>query len=224
MGAYRILDCDQRSDEWRQARAGKLTASSAADMLSSVKSGEAAKRRDLRAKIVAERLSGVPQDDDYTNKWMQRGIELEPQARAAYESLTGIIAQPCGFVVDEDLPIGCSPDGVIGDGHGWLEIKCPKIATHISYLKAGDVPAEYVPQLLHSFWVTGAMTWDFVSFCPELPDGLRVFYVRFNRNEAQVNDYITKAMAFLEECDREVEALLTMSNIKARLQDAVGAV
>jgi hypothetical protein len=222
--AYRILDCDQRSDDWRQARAGRFTASNAADMLSSVKSGEAAKRRDLRAKIVVERLTGLPQDDGYTNVWMQRGIELEPQARAAYESLTGIIAQPCGFVLDDEKPIGCSPDGVIDDFKGGLELKCPKVATHIGYLRAGDVPAEYVPQLLHSFWVTGATFWDFVSFAPELPEGLRVFYVRVQRNDAQVNDYIAKATAFLEECDREVEALLTMSNIKARLHAAVGAV
>lgn len=48
-----------------------------------------------------------------------------------------------------------------------LEIKCPKMKTHIKYLLEGGVPTEYIIQVQSALWVTGYETWDFVSYCPE---------------------------------------------------------
>ena len=60
-----------------------------------------------------------------------------------------------------------SPDGLIPDLKKGLEIKCPKMSTHIRYLLEGGVPSEYVIQVQANLWVTGYETWDFVSYCPE---------------------------------------------------------
>ena len=55
-----VLDVAQRSPEWFAARCGRVTSTAAADMLATIKSGEAAARRDLRTRLVCERLTGIP--------------------------------------------------------------------------------------------------------------------------------------------------------------------
>lgn len=194
----------QRTPEWHAARLGKLTGSCAASMLATVQKGEAAGRRDLRVQLVLERLTGTSQESDYINADMQRGIDKEPDALAAYELLTGQLAMPCGFVSHETLPIGCSPDAYVGDWEGLVSIKCPKSATHLSYLKAGTFPATYVPQMLHELWVTGAKFYDFLSFDDRFPEELRTFHIRVKRDDNQIAGYAALAEAFLLEVDREL--------------------
>lgn len=203
----KILSCDQRSEEWRIARVGMFTASRAADMMASIKSGEAAARRDLRVQLVVERLTGQSQDDGFVNAAMQRGIDKEQDALAAYEALTGNLASSVGFVMHDTLKAGCSPDGLIGQGEGLLELKCPKSATHLAYLKAKIVPKDYVPQIVHALWITGAQWCDFVSFDDRFPPALQVFHVRVPRNDAEIAAYELLARQFLAEIDAEVEAM-----------------
>lgn len=203
---FTIINCEQRTPEWFAARAGRLTASNAKDMLATIKSGEAAARRDLRTRLVVERLTGEPQDDTYVNDAMQRGIELEPDALVAYEVLSGNLATAVGFLAHTGLMAGGSPDGVIGDFEGLVELKCPKSATHFSYLRNGVVPAEHLAQLTHLLWLTGCPWIDFLSFDPRFPKELQTFYVRLERDEQAIEAYDAKVRAFLEEVDREVAA------------------
>jgi hypothetical protein len=206
MSHFAIIDVPQRSEEWFAARAGRLTASNARDMLATIKSGEAAARRDLRMRLVVERLTGTAQDDGYVNDAMQRGIELEPDALAAYESLSGNLASAVGFLAHTDLMAGGSPDGVIGDFDGLVELKCPKSATHFGYLRNGVVPVDYLPQLTHLLWLTGCPWIDFLSYDPRFPKKLQTFYVRLERDEKAIEEYDAKVRAFLDEVDREVSA------------------
>lgn len=219
MSRYIVHTCEQRSPEWYAARAGRLTGSCAADMLSS-KSGEAAARRNLRYRLVAERLTNRPLEDSYTNAAMQWGIDHEAEAIAAYETLTGQIVMPVGFVALRDCLAGCSPDGVLGDMGALLSIKCPLTATHIGYLRDGRVPSAYVPQCLMELWVTGARYVDFVSYDPRLPEPLQIFLTRYERDEKAVSEFEAKALAFLAEVDREVEALRTLGNLSGQLAEA----
>lgn len=212
----------QRSPEWLALRAGKLTGSCAKDMLASIKSGEAAARRDLRYRLMAERLSGVPQDSGYVNEAMLWGIQWEAAAVAAYEAATGQLVTPVGFVEADGLMVGTSPDGLVGDD-GLISIKCPKTATQIRYWREGVEPAEHAAQNSHELWLTGRAWIDFVSFDPRLPDGLRLWVLRVTRTAAQREDYGTKALAFLAEVDAELAAIQTMTNLTERLEAAIGA-
>jgi putative phage-type endonuclease len=211
----RILTTEQRTPEWFAARIGKFTASRASDMMATIKSGEAAARRDLRVQIVCERLTGASQEDTYVNATMQRGVDKEPDAFGAYEALTGHLARQVGFLAHDTLPAGCSPDGVIGEFEGLLECKCPKTATHLSYLKSKAVPKDYFWQIQHSLWITGAQWCDFVSFDDRLPPGLQVFRVRVQRNEAEINSYELMARAFLSEIDKECDELAKLAEVVA---------
>ena len=217
-----IHDVIQRSPEWYALRAGKLTGSCAKDMLATVKSGEAAKRRDLRFKLVAERLSGQSQEDGFVNAAMQWGIDKEADAIKAYEARTGQLVRTVGFCQHEALMAGTSPDGLVGDD-GIVSIKCPKTATHLSYLRAGVEPDEHRAQNTHELWVTGRRWVDFVSYDPRLPEHLRLLVLRVRRAGVELDDYEARAVAFLAEVDTELQAIRTMTVLPAVLKEAVYA-
>lgn len=100
---------------------------------------------------------------------MVRGSELEPVARFEFETKSGMNVTPCGFFMREDLPLcGASPDGLVDDG-GIFETKCPMPKTHLGYLRAYELPAEYRAQVHGQLAVTGAPHCWFVSYCPKLP-------------------------------------------------------
>jgi hypothetical protein len=203
---FTIHDVPQRSGEWFKARCGRLTASAAKDMLSEVKSGESAKRRDLRMRLVVERLTGEWEVDGFKSVDMQRGVELEPDALKGYEALTGNLVSSVGFLSHNELMAGGSPDGVIGDFAGLVELKCPKSATHWGYLRSSGLPAEHVAQLTHLLWLTDVPWIDFLSFDPRFPKKMQTFLMRLNRDEAQIAAYDAKVRAFLKEVDIEVVA------------------
>lgn len=206
-----ILDDEQRSPEWYASRAGRLTGSRARDMLTKIKTGEAAARRDLRLQLVVERLTGKPQEDDYVNKEMQRGIDLEPAALAEYEALTGLVVRRCGFIQADDLMVGCSLDGDVDFFTGIVEVKCPKSATHLQYIGDGVVPSAYLPQLKHNVWVTGAQWADFLSYDDRFPPEFQVFYKRITREELRLDEYEAEALKFLAEVERDLNSIRTLS-------------
>lgn len=201
--AFTIIDAEQRSPEWFAARLGRLTGSNAADMLATIKTGEAAARRDLRVRLVLERLTGVSQEDGYVNGAMQWGIDKEAEAFAAYEIASGNMVRRTGFLSHSTLMVGCSLDGDVDEFDGILEVKCPKSATHFGYLKAGSLPANHLPQIQHNLWISGAQWCDFVSYDPRFPEPMRLFVHRVPRVEIDVLAYSKVALKFLEEVDAE---------------------
>jgi hypothetical protein len=211
---FTIIDAPQRSPEWFLARCGRLTGSVAKAMLSTIQKGESAARRDLRIKLVVERLTGKPEEDGYVNDVMQRGIDCEPLAFAAYEGLTGNIAQRTGFLAHTDLMVGCSLDGHVDEFVGIVELKCPKSATHWGYLRGQSI-AEHMPQITHNLWVTGAAWCDFLSFDDRFPASMQTFLKRVHRADVDIDAYEKSALAFLDEVEREVTAAKGWSVLSA---------
>lgn len=201
---FTILDCEQRSEMWFAARCGRLTGSQAADMLARIKTGEAAGRRDLRTKLVCERLTGKPQEDDYISKEMQRGIDLETTAFGEYEAITGVIVERTGFLSMNDKMVGCSLDGHVNNFEGIVEFKCPKSATHLKYLRSVGIPSDHYAQCLHNLWVSGAQWCDFASYDDRFPADLQLHVVRMPRVEKDITAYALAVELFLAEVDAEV--------------------
>jgi len=206
----KIINVEQRSDAWFSARLGRVTGSRARDVIATIKSGEAAARRDYRLELVVERLTGRRDEDGFTSKEMQRGTDLEPEAFAAYEAETGHLVRRTGFVQVEHLMAGCSLDGDVDNLMGLIEIKCPKMATHFGYLQSDRVPANHMPQILHNLWITGAQWCDFVSYDDRFPEGMRLVIRRVMHDAAAVADYADKVAAFLAEVDRDEQAARRM--------------
>lgn len=207
--SFTIVNCEQRSDEWYAARLGKLTGSCANDMLTTIKSGESAARRNLRVRLTLERITGKSQESNYCSVDMQNGIEREVDAVALYEALTGRLVDRVGFLQHTSLLAGCSPDGILGDFDGLVSVKCPKEATHLEYLETKKVPTEYLRQIVHEMWISGAAWCDFLSYQPSFPEEIRTCLVRVERigGPVDVNAYDAAARTFLKEVDDKVEAV-----------------
>ncbi len=198
----------QGTDAWHLARLGRVTASRIADVLATVKSGEAAARANYRAELVAERLTGKRQGS-YSNAAMQWGTETEPLARVWYESEVGVVVQETGFVEHPTIAMsGASPDGLVADS-GLVEIKCPNTQTHIETMLANRVPPRYTPQIHWQMACTGRGWCDFVSFDPRLPEQTQIFIKRVERDEKYIRETLEpEVVRFLDEVEKTVEQLL----------------
>lgn len=209
------IDIPQRSSAWFAARCGRLTSScvKAIFMEGRTKGSESVTKRDLRIRLALEQISGASQDgDSYSSDDMQYGADREPDARRAYEAQTATLLREVGFLAHPELLTGASPDSVLGDFEGGAEFKCPKTATHLDYLRSPDVPKEYLPQLRHLLFVSGAPWWDFVSFDDRLPAGLHLCVRRLWAKDADLVAHELAVRNFLSEVEREKAEILALAN------------
>jgi hypothetical protein len=138
---------------------------------------------------------------------MRRGIAVEPEAILAYEAFTGNVVRRTGFLTMRDHMAGCSLDFDVDGLEGFGELKCPKAAIHIDYIKARRVPPAYVKQITHNLWVSDAKWCDFISYNNEVPEHLQTFVVRAYRNEFEIASYETALMRFLAEVNVTVKEI-----------------
>lgn len=201
-----MSDVIQGSSEWKQIRAGKVTASRIADMMAKTRSGWGASRANYAAQLVAERLTGEIAES-YTSAAMQWGTDNEADARVAYEFRTDATVTEVGFVEHPSIQMaGASPDGLVGDD-GLVEIKCPSTATHIDTLLDPQPDGKYVLQMQWQMACTGRQWCDFASFDPRMPEAMRLVVTRVKRDNEQIATLEKEAIAFLAEIDATVAAL-----------------
>lgn len=202
---------EQGSPEWIAERLGKVTASRISDVVAKTKSGWGASRANYMAQLIAERLTGVPQES-FRSEAMQWGVDTEQQARIAYEFYHDCDVSLAGFVPHPSISMsGASPDGYVG-ADGLVEIKCPNTATHIDTLLGGTVPQKYIVQMQWQMACTGRKWTDFVSFDPRMPAHLHIFEHRVAIDADQV--------AYLEGCVRDF--LDELADKITRLQSRFG--
>jgi hypothetical protein len=205
----KVIDFPQGSAEWAQARAGRVTASRVDAVLSRARDrkSEGSTRRKYKAQIVAEILTGKPQEGAFSNRAMEDGIENEPFARAAYEVKKMEAVDTVGFVLHPTIErAGASPDGLVATD-GLVQFKCPEPQTHLGYLLEGVVPSDYEPQMLWEMACTGRAWCDFVSYCPVFPAPHDLLIVRFNRDDKRILEITAEVGVFLKEADEIIARL-----------------
>ena len=187
--------CDQGSQAWFGVRLGIPTASHAELIVTPTgKAATGQGRQSYINGLVAERLTGSIEMQHDTPA-MERGRNLEPQARAWYEFETGRKVVEVGFVYrDADKTAGASPDGLVVGECGGIEIKCLMRRAHVGALLAGAPPKEYRPQVQFCLWTTGAAWWDFVLFTPEPELPSRIWRVLPDETAQAVLDERVPAM------------------------------
>jgi putative phage-type endonuclease len=203
----RIIDVEQNTPEWLQARCGRITASRVRDVLNWLKSGkESEKRASYRVEILSERLTGRMESKN-VNAEMQWGIDNEAAARFAYEQFIRAEVKRIGFVIHPSMDFfGASPDGLVGEDGG-IEIKCPKTSTHLEWMFDGIIPDEHRYQMVAGICCTERKWWDFVSYDPRLPRHLRLFIVRMQRDESEVAKVEQEVLRFNEEVESMMKSL-----------------
>ena len=194
-------DVVQGSKEWRDARGGIPTAS-AFDMIITSKGEPSKQRQKYMYSLAAERITGV-KEEIYQNSNMQRGIEMEAEARAMYELITGFEVLQVGVCYPNEKKLyGCSPDGLVGKD-GALEIKCPTAPVHVGYLLANVLPVDYFQQTQGQLLVTGCKWVDFFSYYP----GLKPLIIRIKPDEKFIKALQIELEIFCKELDDIVEKL-----------------
>ena len=171
----RIIACDQLSPEWWAARCGIPTASEFGRIITPKKMQYAAAAEDYINELIADRICQCP--PYFTEKArpinsyaVRNGTDTEPHARRWFESQCEYEVRQVGFCTTDDGRFGASPDCLLyenGEPVGFGEIKVPTPKVHVGYLRAGVVPAEYLPQT-HGALVVGEgqlRFGKFISYC-----------------------------------------------------------
>lgn len=204
MSDLQIFDCEQGSDSWINCRLGIPTASQFATVLAKGKGGgESLTRKTYLYKLAGEIITGK-QMDSYTNAHMERGHEMEEEARNAYAFMHDVEPVKVGFIRRGDM--GASPDSLVGDS-GLLEIKTKLAHLQIEVLLSGELPSEHRAQVQGQLLISGREYVDFASYWPALP----LFVVRVFRDE----EYIKRLAEEVEIFNAELRLLVEQVRGKA---------
>lgn len=169
-------DLQQGTDEWLKVRLGKFTASKASAIGSNGKG-----LTTLIWEKIDEIISGEIKQG-FKNADMERGNELEPRARIAYEFETMNAVEQVGFI-ELDKYTGCSPDGLVGKD-GLVEIKCPTNRVFYEYMTSGKIDTGYMWQMQMQLLVSGREWVDYVVFNPNFKNSTII--KRVNRDESAI--------------------------------------
>lgn len=117
---------------------------------------------------LAEKYSQADKEN-YSNKDLERGKELEPIAREMYELETGNKTEVVGFITNSKISKigGASPDGFSEDG--LIEIKCFNDAKHFQMIvdsEKSKIESQYIWQMQMQMLFTERKWCDFVAYNP----------------------------------------------------------
>ena len=203
----KIIEGAQTTDDWHQLREGNITGSVAKQVKTS---GDAFLYETLAfmtTKRKRKDLKGV--------KDVERGNELEPEARKAYMKETGAEVVEVSYI--DRGRIGISPDGIIYKParnlyiEKLIEIKCPDTNNHIRYILTDKVPKEHIDQIIHGFVVCeGVDEIDFVSYCPAFRfKPLHIITVRRMDLVVDISAAAIKYEKFIHKLDASYQKLIT---------------
>ena len=210
-----IRGIEQGSPEWMSLRIGKIGGSRVADVLTEGRGGaESLTKRKYKNELIRERLTGRKLDT-YKTPAMQRGIDLEPMARAWYEVKYNTFVDQVAIVLHPTIDGGqCSPDGIVEATNSLIEIKIPNPENHLDNILTGGKQLEqYYDQVQ---WQLSCMPekefCDLVSYDPEMPDHLQGFVKRIYRDDEYINNMQNAVIAFLSEIETIVNNLKEIQN------------
>lgn len=167
---------EQGTQEWLAIRLGKFTASKASAIQANGSGLET-----LVFEKVSEIITGVI-PNGYKSADMERGNELEPEARDLYEIETGNSVSQVGFIEHSEF-VGCSPDGMIGDD-GMLEIKCPTDSVFLRYMYDKKINMSYYWQMQMQMWVAERKWNHYALYNRNFPK--RLLLAKVLRNERDI--------------------------------------
>lgn len=207
----KILDCEQGSLEWLQARLGILTASNAGLLLVNGKqNGMGAGLISHAYTLIGERFTGQFDDSFRGNAYTERGHELEPIVSDFYIHMgfahVGDIQQVgiiLNFADEFGYPVGASPDRLVG-ATGGLEIKTRTAKLQAELLDMGEIDKDHLAQVQFNIWVTGRDWWDYISYC----EGMPFFIKRFYPDKAMHELFYQKVKAFYQMIDDKTANIL----------------
>lgn len=214
---------EENKTEWLQDRLGMITGSNFGKLV--VKSrdkksyvlSKGATATSLIYKIAWERLlkngnisNGLGRLS-VSSKAMEHGNDYEGQAILKYIEQTGRKVDFAQRFLKLDDFIGGSPDGFVGDD-GLIEVKCPfNGGNHLKSLLTNEIyNTDYLYQMQGYLWVTGRKWCDFVTYDPDLIDGLQLNIIRVQRDE----ELIEAIKLIMEEVKEKLNEIINNEKLK----------
>lgn len=188
-----IIDCEQGSPAWFQARLGLPTASNFSAILAK---GDGKTRKSYMNKLAAEIVTGE-MGEQFTSQVLERGKAMEAEARDLYAFVHDAPLTQIGFV--RNGMKGASPDSLIGNDGG-LEIKTSRADLLVNILIKGEMPPKHKAQVQGNLWVCEREWWDLVVYWPNMP----LFVMRQRRDEAYIANLSGEVDRFNEELAQTV--------------------
>lgn len=203
----RILDLDQNTPEWLDARKGKITGSKLKDIV--VKRGS--RKKIGFYQLIADRLAI---EETYIDP-RDRGHSLEREALDMFDEKTGLSTdKDVGLCVsDLNEGIASSPDALIKDEDGIyrsaVEVKCLGSARHIEAILTNQIPSDYEEQALQYFIVNDDLeVLYFVFYDPRvIAKPFHVVQIAREDYEEDIEFYRDYQLEILKEVDEAVEKL-----------------
>lgn len=200
-------ELEQNTQEWKDARAGCVTASCVANLFVKARKENQGVRANYRAKLICELLTGKVQEDEITSFQIRQGKEREPDARTMYELQCSEPLVTVGFIQHSTIPrYGASPDSVVGK-EGLCQLKCPTRAVHLSWMMAGVVPKEHRPQMYAEMDCCNRKWNDFCSYNPDFPPNMQLFIKQLQWDEGEIEKIRTEVLKFNSEIDQIIAQL-----------------
>lgn len=186
-----IEDVEQGSEEWFALRLGIPTASCFSMV---VRDADAKTRREYMHKLAGEILSGRPGEGKIVTAAMERGKDMEPRAREAYERKNIVSVEQIGFVrrlLPSGRYVGASPDGLMNKRRKALEIKTMAPHLMVAMLERGaTLPAEHRWQVHGTTFVGSFAEADLVVYYDGMPVSPQFTMQRNAEIEREISDAI----------------------------------
>lgn len=192
---------EQGSDEWLQARCGKITASEMSLILTpTLKVADNDKTKKHAFTLAAQRLTNYV-EPHYISDSMIRGQADEIKARDAYSENYAPVQEIGGMERDfGSFSIWYSPDGLVGED-GCIECKSRMAHFQIQTFVDWDVPPEYKLQVQTALLVSGRDWVDYISYSSGLP----VAVIRVYPDETVHHAILSACEAFEEKVQRVMQ-------------------
>lgn len=208
-----IIDVEQGSDLWFAAKLGIISASNFHKVMAG---GEGKVRTRYMRDLAGELLTALPAET-FQNGAMQRGKDMEAEAREYYARTKFVELLRVGFVKNVGLihgtVVGASPDSLIGEDGG-LEIKTMIPALMIEQIEKGSaLPSEHRAQVQGNMWVCERYWWDFKLYYPGMPD----YTVRVTRDDGYIAEIKSAVEKFSSELQSLVDRLRRLSAPKLKV-------
>lgn len=165
--------------------------------------------KDYAFRLACERISGVLLDEGHTTWQMERGHEMEPEARLAHEVELGISVEPVGFITTDDGKFGASADGFIGDDAG-AEYKALVSPKGIRKIWISDDISDFIDQVQGGLWLSGRRVWHFGMYCPALAPVGKALYLRIVPRDDDYIEALEKDLWRFESMVSEYEKTLRL--------------
>lgn len=198
--SVQIIDCDQNSPEWFEARKGLPTASQFKAILAPAKNGTDRKTRNTyMRKLAGEIVTGRPMDS-FANEDTMRGHAQEDDAANQYAFLTGHTLTKVGF--GHNGLAGASPDRLVGND-GIVEFKAKRADLMVELLLDwdGQIANEHKAQCQGQLWIFEREWVEWPPFCPNMPMPIARAY----RDERYIAELAREVRIFKEELDEMVD-------------------